>query len=166
MKNSSCCIAETAAGFLALEYRGGKLIGVSFPKTTREEAAATLTCGDEAEVCPVTPEAELFRDYFAGKCVDFSKIDVDVSQFADFTVRVLEAVRSVPYGETVSYKDLARMVGRPLAARAVGQALGCNPVPIVVPCHRVLSSDGSLGGFSGGLDWKKRLLDLEGVQPK
>ncbi len=162
----SCCIVETSAGFVALEYRDGKLLGVSFPELTSEAAAETLTCAADMATCAVTPEAELFKDYFAGKPVDFGKVDVDLSRFADFTVKVLEAVRCVPYGKTVSYKQLAQMVGSPLAARAVGQALGCNPVPIVVPCHRVLSSDGGLGGFSGGLEWKKRLLDLEGVHPK
>jgi len=162
----SCCIVETSAGYVALEYRDGKLLGVSFPKPTVEDARATLSCADRCVECAAAPEAEMFRDYFAGETVDFGKVTVDLSGYAEFTVKVLEAVRSVPYGETVSYKQLAQIVGSPLAARAVGQALGCNPAPIVVPCHRVLSSDGTLGGFSGGLEWKRRLLDLEGVNLK
>ncbi len=70
----------------------------------------------------------------------------------------------IPYGETVSYAELAMMVGRPNAYRAVGQANGANPIPIVLPCHRVLASGGGLGGYGGGLPMKRQLLEMEGVQ--
>jgi methylated-DNA-[protein]-cysteine S-methyltransferase len=76
---------------------------------------------------------------------------------------VLETVRSIPHGEVRSYGWVARQIGKPKAARAVGQALAANPMPLVVPCHRVIGSDGSLTGFTGGLKMKKRLLELEGV---
>lgn len=75
--------------------------------------------------------------------------------------RVWEALRNIPFGETRSYAEVAALVGRPGAARAVGGANGCNRVPLVVPCHRVISADGSLGGFSGGLHLKRRLLEHE-----
>jgi len=74
---------------------------------------------------------------------------------------VWSALTAIPYGETVSYGELARRLGRPAASRAVGAANGQNPIPIVVPCHRVIGADGSLTGFGGGLAIKRRLLDLE-----
>ncbi len=80
-----------------------------------------------------------------------------------FQLRVWKELLEVPYGELVSYGELARRVGHPLAARAVGGAVGANPVPILVPCHRVIRADGTLGGFGPGLRWKRRLLRLEGA---
>jgi len=78
-----------------------------------------------------------------------------------FQLKVWQALRAIPYGELVSYKTIAEVVGNPKAVRAVGGANGKNPIPIIVPCHRVIGSDGSLTGFGGGLDTKKRLIDLE-----
>ena len=78
-----------------------------------------------------------------------------------FQLKVWQALLTIPYGELVSYKDIAEAVGNPKASRAVGGAVGKNPLPIIVPCHRCVGSDGSLTGFGGGLDTKKRLLDLE-----
>lgn len=104
------------------------------------------------------------RDYFDGKRVAFD-VDVDVSAQSPFRQTVLEVCRRIPYGKTASYADLARAVGRPGAARAVGSTMAHNPLPLVIPCHRVLSSDGSIGGFSSphGIEEKKRLLRLEGT---
>lgn len=79
----------------------------------------------------------------------------------DFQLRVWEALRAIPYGETRSYSEIARAIGRPSAVRAVGAANGANPLPIVVPCHRVIGADGSLTGFGGGMAAKRYLLDLE-----
>lgn len=79
-----------------------------------------------------------------------------------FQLAVWEALRRIPYGETLSYGEVAAMIGRPMASRAVGAANGQNPIPIVIPCHRVIGSDGSLIGYGGGLDKKKILLELEG----
>ena len=74
------------------------------------------------------------------------------------------ALRAIPYGAVRNYGDIARAIGQPGAARAVGQANGCNPLPIVIPCHRVIASDGTIGGYSGGLAIKHRLLALEGAE--
>ena len=82
-------------------------------------------------------------------------------QGTPFQRMVWSALTTIPYGETVSYGELARRLGRPAATRAVGAANGRNPIPIVIPCHRVIGSDGSLTGFGGGLAIKRRLLDLE-----
>ena len=81
-----------------------------------------------------------------------------------FQLRVLDALSTIPYGETRSYREIAAQIGRPRAVRAVGAANGRNPLPIVVPCHRVIGADGSLTGFGGGLEAKRHLLDLEGVR--
>jgi methylated-DNA-[protein]-cysteine S-methyltransferase len=103
--------------------------------------------------------------YLAGKSVDFSKVDLDLAGVGDFHRQIYAATRRVGWGETVTYGELARRVGSPGAARAVGQAMGRNPIPIIVPCHRVLASGRKIGGFSafGGAVTKARLLELEGV---
>ena len=81
----------------------------------------------------------------------------------DFQRRVWDELRRIPYGRTISYRELAARIGRPAAVRAVGRANGTNPIPIVVPCHRVVGTDGSLTGYGGGLETKRRLLELEGA---
>jgi O-6-methylguanine DNA methyltransferase len=88
--------------------------------------------------------------------------DIDLSQGTEFQRRVWRALLDIPRGETRTYKQIAEQIGRPRASRAVGQAVGANPLPIVVPCHRVVARNG-LGGFGGGLPMKKRLLRLEGA---
>ncbi len=108
--------------------------------------------------------SELTR-YFAGERVDFN-VELDWTGHSPFNVRVWQACRKVGYGHTVSYGELASRIGCPGAARAVGGAMGRNPFPIVVPCHRVLKSDGTLGGYSGpgGVEWKRHLLELESTE--
>lgn len=98
-------------------------------------------------------------EYFAGERHDFD-LPLCLSG-TEFQVSVLEELRRIPYGETVSYGDIARRIGRPKAVRAVGAANARNPLPIVVPCHRVIGSHGDLTGFGGGLDTKAALLRLE-----
>ena len=89
------------------------------------------------------------------------KCTIDLSSYTDFEISVLKETRKIPYGKTKTYSDIAKAIGKPKAARAVGNALGKNRTPILIPCHRVIKSDGSLGGFSMGLEWKRRLLKLE-----
>ena len=101
--------------------------------------------------------------YFRGERVDFD-CELDLDGAGDFDRRVWEAAREIGYGETDTYGGIAARIGQAKAARAVGQALGRNPIPVIVPCHRVLRADGSVGGFSAGLDWKTRLLRMESEQ--
>lgn len=101
------------------------------------------------------------HNYFSGHLTRFT-IPFDLRVSTDFTYRVLLATSHIPFGETVSYGETAKRVGSPGASRAVGGALGRNPLPIVIPCHRVIASDGSIGGFTGGSVVKKALLRLEG----
>ncbi|WAL94861.1 methylated-DNA--[protein]-cysteine S-methyltransferase [Streptomyces sp. Je 1-369] len=111
------------------------------------------------------PTAQL-REYFAGERHDF-ELPLDWSLVTGFNRQVLRELASgVPYGAVVGYGDLARRVGSPGAAQAVGLAMGANPLPVVVPCHRVVESDGGIGGFGGGLETKRQLLALEGVLPQ
>lgn len=114
-----------------------------------------------------TPErferlAELSREYFNRKLVGFDEIDCDLPA-GKFSTAVLTACRAIPYGQTRSYRELALALGNPDAARAVAAALGKNPIPLVIPCHRVTYADGRAGGFSapGGVELKRRMLALE-----
>jgi len=102
--------------------------------------------------------------YAGGERIIFNDA-VDLENATPFQQAVWEATRSIPYGETRSYEWIAQRIGKPGAARAVGQALKNNPFPIIVPCHRVIGKDGSLTGFSCGLELKKRLLDIEASSP-
>lgn len=125
----------------------------------------------------VTPQADWIEDerafaeaerqlaeYFDGERTEF---DLKLSPSGTpFQLTVLDALQTIPLGETRSYRDIARQIGRPTAVRAVGAANGRNPLPIVIPCHRVIGADGSLTGFGGGLEAKRFLLELEGVTPK
>ena len=107
----------------------------------------------------------LLRGYFSGRPVDFTAVKIDISTYTPFFRDICRAAQSIPYGKFRTYGELAEMVGRKGAARAVGRVMAANPVPIIIPCHRVVSSDGSLTGYSasGGLKTKKRLLAMEGV---
>ena len=100
-------------------------------------------------------------EYFAGRRRDFA-VAVDLVAVAPFTRRVLAATAQIPFGQTSTYRDVAARAGSARAFRATGNALGANPVPIVVPCHRVLATGGGLGGYTGGVERKERLLALEG----
>jgi methylated-DNA-[protein]-cysteine S-methyltransferase len=102
-------------------------------------------------------------EYFAGRRRAFD-LAVDLAAVAPFTRRVLEATARIPFGSTSTYREVAARAGSAKAFRATGNALGANPVPIVVPCHRVLASGGGLGGYTGGVARKERLLALEGVE--
>ena len=106
--------------------------------------------------------ARQLQAYTAGKAVKFG-CRLDLSAGTAFQQKVWRAMLAIPRGETRTYAWIAKRIGKPKAVRAVGAACGANPVPIIVPCHRVVASDGSLGGFSGGLALKKHLLKLEGV---
>jgi methylated-DNA-[protein]-cysteine S-methyltransferase len=104
-----------------------------------------------------------FRGYFEGEAADFADVEIDDEGWTPFQRDVVAAMRRVPYGEVVSYSDLARLAGHPRAQRAAGTVCAGNRFPLVVPCHRIVSADG-LGSYPGlGLDYKRRLLGLEGV---
>ncbi|MFF4551587.1 methylated-DNA--[protein]-cysteine S-methyltransferase [Streptomyces sp. NPDC001422] len=121
----------------------------------------------EAPDSPLLAEAiRQVEAYFAGARRDFD-LPLDWSLISGFNRQVLRELNSgVPFGSVVGYGDLAGRVGQPGAAQAVGVAMGSNPLPVVVPCHRVVERDGGIGGFGGGLETKRKLLALEGVLPE
>ena len=135
--------------------------GDIYPVFLGSELVAVLFEKPHLKVSPI-PEAfkEELRAYFAGESREF-KQKVAFITGTEFEQRVWEAIRSIPYGETRSYKWLAEEVGSPKGMRAVGQALSKNPLPIVVPCHRIIEASGRIGGYSSGQDIKRRLLMME-----
>ena len=100
--------------------------------------------------------------YFAGGPVDFAELSVQLTYATDFQQQVWNAIQQIPYGEVQTYQWIADRIGSPKSARAVGNATGANPVSILIPCHRVIRSNGALGGYGGGLERKRQLLALEG----
>ena len=135
-------------------------IGVSERQFTDELARSTRTDDWRRNGEPVLREAaRQLGEYFRGERRDFL-LPLDLMG-TPFQLRVWRALLRIPYAETRNYADLAREIGSPSAARAVGSANGANPVAIIVPCHRVIASGGDLGGYSAGLDFKKKLLALE-----
>lgn len=143
------------------------LIGSSGPGAKREKLKERFP-GRKIARDPARLERTIrrLRDYLAGSS-DELDIPLDLSCVdSPFRRRVLSACRRIPFGCTTSYGELARRVGSPRAARAVGRVMATNPLPIVIPCHRVVSSSGALGGYTGGVRYKKELLSLEGVRLK
>jgi O-6-methylguanine DNA methyltransferase len=134
-------------------------LGISLIRTTGVDRPATGVARRLAERA-----REEIAEYLAGQRAFFS-VPVDLSEVPAFQRQVLEAARRIPFGEARPYAWIAERVGRPRAVRAVGTALGRNPVPLLVPCHRVWRSDGGLGGYLFGVDVKRRLLDLERRTP-
>ncbi|MBT2504480.1 methylated-DNA--[protein]-cysteine S-methyltransferase [Streptomyces sp. ISL-98] len=157
-------LAATREGLVSVVFHAGPAV--------REKALEQLRTRLGAEVTEAPGSVRLAEPirqlaaYFAGELRDFD-LPLDWSLTSGFNRQVLrELATGVPYGTVVGYGDLAGRVGQPGAAQAVGAAMGSNPLPVVVPCHRVVESDGGLGGFGGGLETKRALLALEGVLPQ
>jgi methylated-DNA-[protein]-cysteine S-methyltransferase len=155
----------TAAGWMGASASDRGLRQVTLPQPSEEQARLCLKGSmDGADFAPERfgDLTARLQEYFEGEKVAFPDA-VDTTDATPFQQDVWRAARLILYGHTWSYARLAGETGRPAAARATGQALGKNPLPIVVPCHRVLAADGGLGGFSGGIEMKRFLLRLEGV---
>ena len=150
------CYLETPIGELLLAGDADGLSLIGFPKgSMRREPESDWIFNEK----PLAEARRQLREYFAGKRRGFD-LPLNLSG-TEFQVSVLRALLEIPYGETVSYGEIAKRIGRPRAVRAVGAANGRNPLPVVVPCHRVIGSTGDLTGFGGGLDTKEALLRLE-----
>ena len=150
---------ESPVGRLLLAGDSNALRRVSFKGSKRSGPPRPEWKLDEA---PFTEAVRQLRAYFRGELKEFD-LPLEL-EGTEFQRRVWNALRAIPYGETISYAQLAGRIGNPRAVRAVGLANGSNPIPIIVPCHRVIGSDGSLTGFGGGLSTKKKLLELESKQ--
>ena len=149
-------ILDTPIGPLRLVSNGSRLVKIEFDGRYTEQQVGSNT-GDPL----LARAADQLREYFAGRRQRF---DLPLAPAGTpFQRSVWAALQDIPLGEVRSYRDIAIAIGRPAAVRAVGAANGRNPLPLVVPCHRVVGSDGSLTGFAGGLAIKRRLLELEGA---
>jgi O-6-methylguanine DNA methyltransferase len=154
-------LAASGKGLVALEFEA-RLAGQQTvrpnPRDLRAESESVRFAESEGVMRPYIAEVE---EYFAGRRRKFS-FALDL-RGTDFQLACWRALLAIPYGETRTYADIARAVGKAHAFRAVGMANNRNPVAIVVPCHRVIASDGTLCGYGGGLDVKRKLLELEGA---
>jgi methylated-DNA-[protein]-cysteine S-methyltransferase len=163
------CLFDTAIGACGVAWGERGLVRLQLPESDRNATERRLRAiAAKASQAPPAEIGRLITDiqgYMTGRRVDFAAVAVDFTDAEPFEQKVYEAARSVPWGQTLSYGELARQTSSPGAARAVGQVLSRNPVPIVIPCHRVLAKGRRVGGFSahGGTLTKKRLLALEGV---
>jgi methylated-DNA-[protein]-cysteine S-methyltransferase len=150
-------LAATRAGLARLAY-----LAVRDEADVLDELARDL--GPRVLVAPgrLASAVTQLEEYFAGRRRRFD-LPVDLARLGPFTRAVLEVTAAIPPGEVRNYREIAHAAGSPRGARAAGNALGTNPVPIVVPCHRVVRTGGGLGGYTGGLGIKRRLLELEGA---
>jgi methylated-DNA-[protein]-cysteine S-methyltransferase len=152
----SLLVALTRRGLVMLHYPNGDL----------DRELETLAARISPRLLESTKATDQVRrqldQYFEGQRRQF-EVPVDYQLSAGFTRRVLTATARIPFGSVATYRDVATSAGNPMATRAAGNALGSNPIPIVVPCHRVVRTGGGLGGYTGGLERKKALLQLEGA---
>lgn len=155
---------KTPLGVLTIDSNEDAVTHIALPNesplpTVRRQSKEP---GNGKRPAPLAAALAQLEEYFAGRRRTFDvPLELDGTEFQR---SVWRGLAEIPYGETVSYAEMAMMVGRPHAYRAVGQANGANPVPIVLPCHRVVASGGRLGGYGGGLGMKRQLLELEGLQ--
>lgn len=161
---------ETAVGRCAIVWSDGGIGAVYLPEATDAMTRSRVLRRHPASLESVPPNEtavviERIVALLRGESVDLGDVALDLSDVAEFDRRVYEIARTIPAGRTLSYGEIARRLGDPTLARAVGQSLGRNPWPIIVPCHRVLAADGRLGGFSapGGAETKRKMLRIEGA---
>ena len=171
MTVSGFALFDTAIGRCGIAWGERGVAGTQLPEAGEEETRVRMLHRFPAagEATPPPEVQDAIEDIVAllrGEASDLSTVALDMDGVPEFHRRVYDAARTIPPGETLSYGDIARRVGAPGAARAVGQALGRNPFPIVVPCHRVLAAGGKIGGFSaqGGVATKRRMLAIESAR--
>ena len=162
---------DTAIGRVAIAWNQRGVVAVQLPGSTESRTRARIMhmFAGASEASPpiaVAGAIERITTLLSGEPVDLSGVVLDETNVPEFQRRVYEIARTIPPGHTLTYGDIATRLGDPAVARAVGQALGENPFPIVVPCHRVLAANGKLGGFSapGGTATKLTLLRIEGAE--
>lgn len=177
MKQAAYCLFETPLGACGIAWKERETSGIPpvvtffrLPEATRSVTDKRIAgdSGGRRLSAPTPLIAGIIRrvqKHLHGDPQDFQDIVVDLDAMGPFARQVYEAVRTIPAGRTVTYGELAKAMNRPAASRAVGQALGRNPIPLIIPCHRVLASGGKPGGFSahGGVETKARLLEIEGA---
>ena len=160
-------VFETRLGFAAIAWNDAGVTRFNLPgpkETTANRLGGATPAEPPTHIAAIVDRA---KRYFAGDRIEFDTIGLDLSHVDPFRRSIYDALRKVGFGETVTYGELAKRVGanEPQAAQDVGVAMARNPVPLIIPCHRVLAAGGKIGGFSGGLDWKRKLLAREGALP-
>jgi methylated-DNA-[protein]-cysteine S-methyltransferase len=172
MGGRSLALFKTAIGTCAIVWSARGIVGVQLPETTELATRARLQRrfpdADEAVPPPDVQRAiDAIIAHLSGRPNDLRDVALDLEDVPELNRRVYEIARMVPAGKTITYGEIAKRLGDRLLARAVGQALGHNPVPLIVPCHRVMAASGKSGGFSagGGVVTKLKLLTIEGAQP-
>jgi methylated-DNA-[protein]-cysteine S-methyltransferase len=163
------CLFDTAIGPCGVAWSRVGVTRLQLPEADRgmTEPRLRTRAASAGEAMPAAIDRLIadIRSYMTGRSVDFGAIAIDLPRIDPFERKVYVAARAIPWGQTLSYGELARQIGSADAARAVGRALARNPVPIIIPCHRILAKGRRIGGFSapGGTVTKERLLALEGV---
>jgi methylated-DNA-[protein]-cysteine S-methyltransferase len=164
-------VLETVIGFMGIAWSEKGLIRLCLPERSREAVERRLMrhAGVSASTAQPPWVVELIasiKAYAAGEDVDFSDVPVDLDGIDDFRLAIYDAARKLAFGETTTYGELAKTAGHAGLARETGAALGANPVPLVIPCHRILAAGGKIGGFSapGGSVTKEKMLAMEGVR--
>lgn len=163
---SSQFVTRYGSGLVYATEQG--VVKVEIPDLSRNEAVPAQMAPEFVPSEITVHAARLLERYYAGERIDFADIPVSLDDLPPFRRKVLEASRTLGFGEICSYGQLAEMCGSPRAARAVGGALAANPLPIIIPCHRIMAADGRLTGYSapGGEKTKMALLKMEGVEFK
>ena len=163
-------IFETPIGPCGIAWSASGIAGLQLPEATADRTRARLqrrwtTAAETAPPPDVQRAIERVLALLAGEAIDLGDIALDLDAAPDFHRKVYEVARTIPAGKTMTYGEIAKRLGVPHESREVGQALGRNPVAIIVPCHRVLGADGKMGGFSatGGVATKRRILEIEGA---
>jgi methylated-DNA-[protein]-cysteine S-methyltransferase len=171
MSAQGFALFDTPIGTCAIAWSGRGIAGLQLPEpnpaATRARVCRRWPGAVEAETVPagVQRAFERVQALLAGGNTDLADIPLDLEAAPEFHRKVYEVARTIPAGRTMTYGEIARRLGVPHEAREVGQALGRNPVAIIVPCHRVLGANGKMGGFSanGGVSTKRRMLEIEGA---
>lgn len=168
MRAQQFTIFDTAMGPCGIVWTSRGIAGVSLPEGSEEKTRARLRkrFPDAQEEAPPPAVQQIIRDVIAlvaGEKIDFSHVTLDHAPLPEFSQRVYAIVRTIPIGHTLTYGDIAKQLGDVSLSREVGQAMGRNPTPIIMPCHRVVAASGKTGGFSapGGVDTKMKLLSIE-----
>jgi methylated-DNA-[protein]-cysteine S-methyltransferase len=163
-------IFDTPIGACGIAWNATGIAGLQLPSATADRTRARMRQRWPAAVEAVPPSGvqraiDRVLALLAGEAIDLADIPLDLRDAPDFHRKVYEVARTIPPGQTMTYGEIARRLGAPHESREVGQALGRNPIAIIVPCHRVLGADGRMGGFSasGGVATKRRILEIEGA---
>ena len=171
MTTQGFTLFDTPIGQCAIAWNGDAILGLQLPESSAEKARARLSrrFADAVEMPPPSAVGDVIDRILAllsGEAIVLSDVALDMENISPFARQVYEIARAIPPGKTLTYGEIATLLGDKLLSRDVGEALGKNRFPIVVPCHRVVAANGRLGGFSarGGTDTKRRMLAIEGAQ--